>query len=68
MVVYQLELEVLGIGLRTVEARRQAIFQKLGAQSLAELLRMIFDARTRVGRCSSDGVNDCGSSDASLRP
>lgn len=35
----------LGIGLRTVEARRQSIFHKLNAQSLAELLRIVLDAR-----------------------
>lgn len=34
--------ERLNIGLRTVEARRHAIMHKLGAGSLAELLRMVF--------------------------
>jgi len=32
----------LNIGLRTVESRRHAIMQKMQAQSLAELLRMVF--------------------------
>ena len=31
--------EVLGIGVRTVEAHRAAIMRKLGAGSLAELVR-----------------------------
>lgn len=35
----------LGIGLRTVEARRQAIFTKLQAESLADLLRMVIETR-----------------------
>ncbi len=33
----------LGIGLRTVEARRHDIFMKLQADSLAELLRLVLE-------------------------
>lgn len=47
----------LGIGLRTVEARRQSIFQKLNAQSLAELLRMVLDAKpTEVAHETPSGA------------
>ena len=35
----------LGIGLRTVEARRHAVFSKLQADSLAELLRKVIEAK-----------------------
>ncbi len=35
----------LGIGLRTVEARRQNVFLKLQADSLADLLRLVLDAK-----------------------
>lgn len=53
----------LSIGLRTVEARRQSIFQKLGAQSLAELLRKVFDARTPIDQSAQRlfGVGRLGS-------
>lgn len=36
----------LGIGLRTVEARRHDIFMKLQADSLAELLRLVLEAQS----------------------
>ncbi len=36
----------LGVGLRTVEARRHSIFLKLQADSLAELLRMVIESKS----------------------
>ncbi len=38
----------LNLGLRTVEARRHAIMHKMQAGSLAELLRMVFAAKSRA--------------------
>ncbi len=46
----------LGIGLRTVEARRQSVFQKLGADSLAQLLRLVLDARTNSNVLAMDAA------------
>lgn len=46
----------LGIGLRTVEARRQSVFHKLGADSLAQLLRLVLDARTSSNVYTLDAV------------
>ncbi len=40
----------LGVSLRTVEVRRQRIFQKMNTRSVAELVRMILEAQEpRVG-------------------
>ena len=39
----------LGIGLRTVEARRQNVFTKTGTDSLAELIRLAFEATHDAG-------------------
>jgi len=53
----------MGIGLRTVEGRRQSVFQKLGAESLAQLLRLVLDARSHNGVYAIDasGVDSAGS-------
>lgn len=37
----------LDISIRTVEVRRQAVFTKLGADSVAELVRLVLSAATR---------------------
>lgn len=44
----------LGIGLRTVEARRQSVFHKLGADSLAQLLRLVLDGRVKSNAYEAD--------------
>jgi two-component system response regulator FixJ len=53
----------LGIGLRTVEARRQAIFSKMRASSLAELLRFVLDAKTPA--CEHESCARLAADDAS---
>lgn len=43
----------LGVGLRTVEMRRQRIFQQLGVESVAELVRLVLEAEQAGLRIAS---------------
>ena len=47
----------LDVSLRTVEGRRREVFTKLGANGLAEAVRMVTFARTPVCVCSSQPAN-----------
>ncbi len=40
----------LGVSIRTVENRRQRIFEKTGAKSLAELIRLVVGSRSHTAR------------------
>ena len=40
----------LGVSIRTVENRRQRIFEKTGTKSLAELIRVVIESRSNTAR------------------
>src|SRR5579862_6028788 len=48
----------LQIGLRTVEARRHAIMTKLNAQSLVDIVRMVWETRIPDRGCRESAMSD----------
>ena len=46
-------------GLRTIEARRQSLMNKMGTHSLAELVRMVWETQAMVHSTDSGVQGSC---------